>query len=749
MWKALGSGSLVGTLCAALLWVGPIRSLEPDVGLRWLFKLRGPVDPPSGVVIVTMNRQAAANIALPSDPQRFQQCQDLVVGPAPPTHVSLPSMPSRWPRCLHALLVRKLTDAGARVIAFDVLFRQRPPLPGASGDLNAWQDEVLAGALVASSRVVIAQRIEMAGGDEVLADVSPSIAHAALGSAPFPIVPAQDRRVDRFIAFKESGRITPTLPTIALQAFALDSYPGLIAALAPLVQDSALLPKTPDDLRERRELQASCLLIRQLLRDARGTHKQVRADSRQPGAAQVRALVSMYVGDGTRTLNFYGPAGTIPTVSYDRILEIALDKLALLVKGRAVFVGYAEGTQAEEIEHFATAFSSDGHVDLSGVEIAATAFANLLEDSSIRRLALGWWAVLISLSGLIATIVCQRLGNVVALVVTTIGLAAYGGTSLYLFEAHNLWIPIVIPMLIATPAGMLSAFGSKFLTTRRQREQLRRAFTYFVPKELVDTLEQNAAQIGAASESVECACVATDAANFTTLAETMTPEKLADFLHRYFETMFGRVASHGGFVSDVVGDAMLAIWPHRSPQTHLQLLHALLEMRDAAQVFNAQIAGNNLATRFGVDWGRVALTTVGAHTHYEYRAVGDAVNTATRIQELNKKLGTRVLLSHPALGDAGGDCLLRDLGLFRLRGKTNAVHLYELVESRATASQAQVTLCDRFSRAMSALADGQPAAALAALRQLRVDFPDDGPTRFFVQQLDSGLSAGDSAIIVE
>jgi len=265
----------------------------------------------------------------------------------------------------------------------------------------------------------------------------------------------------------------------------------------------------------------------------------------------------------------------------------------------------------------------------------------------------------------------------------------------------------------------------------------------------VSMLERNAGQIDGSKESLECACVATDAANFTPLAETMTPELLTEFLNHYFEVLFGRVAEHGGFVSDVVGDAMLAIWPHRSPDTHLRLLNAVLEMRDAAQQFNERLAGNGLMTRFGVDWGRVALTTVGAHKHYEYRAVGEAVNTAARIQELNKKLATRVLVSSPAIGDAGGGFLLRDVGHFLLRGKSHAVHLYELLGSKAKATPEQFELCARFAEAMEVLDGGPSSGALFRFREIQAAFPDDGPTAFYLLSLESGLSLRNGALVVD
>ena len=228
----------------------------------------------------------------------------------------------------------------------------------------------------------------------------------------------------------------------------------------------------------------------------------------------------------------------------------------------------------------------------------------------------------------------------------------------------------------------------------------------------------------------------------------MSPEELAEFLNRYFEALFGGVANRGGFVSDVVGDAMLALWPNRSAETRVQVLHALLEMRDAADRFSAQLVGRQLVTRFGADWGRVALTTVGAGTHYEYRAVGDAVNTAGRIQELNKKLGSRILVSQPALGPAEGEFLVRDLGSFLLRGKSNAVHIYELMGTRARASAGQLELCARFAEAIATLSNSESGKAVGRFREIHAAFPEDSATTFFLDGLESGLKLERGAIVV-
>jgi len=755
-WITLASGLVVGALCAAMVEVPMIRTLEQRFGLQWLFELRGPVEPPQHAVLVFMNERSADSISLPRDPERFHRCEDLRVGVRPATHVSLPELPSRWPRCVHARLLERLAEAGVPLVVFDVLFRERPPLPGPGGDLHAWQDATLARA-ASMTRVVIAQKVEESGGHEQLAALSPAIADAVLGSAPFPLVAEPNRRFDRFMAFKEEGLATPTLPAIALQAYAADGYPFLRDFLVRHAGENAtLLPQSTAELESRGQIQATALVLRELAqRDAataaelhRLTLETQAAVKERATARAIGALGALYSGSGTRLLNLYGPAGTLPSVGYDEVLTASARDNIRRFGGKVVFVGYGETWHPEQMEHFSTVFSRGDGADLSGVEIAATAFSNLLDDRTLRELPSRDWLALTFLAGFLAFVICHGLGNRVAIfVVLTLGVG-YLATASWLFDTRAWWMPVALPLAVALPISSLTAFAWKFWSAHQQRARLRDAFSHFVPKEVVAKLERNVGGLGDSQESIECACVATDAANFTPFAESMPPEELAGFLNRYYGSLFGRVAERGGFVSDVVGDAMVAIWPDRTADTRRRVLLALLEMRDAVEQFNQASAGNRLKTRFGVDWGRVALTTIGAGAHYEYRAVGDAVNTANRIQDLNKRLGTRILVSDPVLGNAGGEFLLRNLGRYLLRGKTNAVQVHELVGLKVRASAADAERCGRTAEAVEFLDRGDAQAARVLLTQVREAYPEDGPAAFILESLESNLPRDNGAWII-
>lgn len=235
------------------------------------------------------------------------------------------------------------------------------------------------------------------------------------------------------------------------------------------------------------------------------------------------------------------------------------------------------------------------------------------------------------------------------------------------------------------------------------------------------------------------ACVMTDAEGYTGLAEGMDPPQLVEVVNRYFRELFAAVLGNHGVVVDVKGDGILAVWTSEAPGVRLRarVCAACLEILDAAERFNDASPGRGLPTRIGVDFGPVVLANVGAFERYEYRAIGDTVNVCSRLEELNKILGTRLLVSEP-LAEGVEGFLFRDLGPFVLRGKRSAVRVLELIAGRSHASREQVLLCRRFAIAREMYEAGRVDEARLQFSALRAAFPHDGPTRFFLQRCFAG-----------
>jgi adenylate cyclase len=219
----------------------------------------------------------------------------------------------------------------------------------------------------------------------------------------------------------------------------------------------------------------------------------------------------------------------------------------------------------------------------------------------------------------------------------------------------------------------------------------------------VDELAENVEELKVHNQLVKGICLVTDAEHYTSLSESKKPMDLAEFMNRYYEAAFDPVRRHRGMVSNVIGDSMLALWlaTKENPSPLGDACHAALEIDRALQRFRHSGDADDFHTRIGLHYGEIFLGNIGAANRYEYRPVGDIVNTATRIEGLNKYLGTRILVSQEVCSSLHG-FLTRDMGVFLLAGKEKSVHVHELVARLEESSPWQREYCARCSEGVDA-----------------------------------------------
>lgn len=720
-------------LVGALAWLTPVGpGLEASFGLGALFHLRGvhPVTEP--VAIVAVDRAATGRVWLRRTAARVNPCDGAQVGAIAPgpewVNPPAPTRLSSWPRCLHGLLVRRLHEAGARVVVFDMLFRPREPA-FYGFDVDA-DDALFAAALRAAGNVVVGHKLEQdaagpSNGQAGLAPLSRDIHDAALAAAPFPLPEPRDQ-VRRAALFFDGEPPLPTLPAVAFHAFVDDTAAG--TALARAVGQSAAAS-------HRLPLLSRTAALRQYF--VTDSSALIRVGTGAPDAAAdglFAALLDLVSGPAVRYINFHGPPGTVPTIGYDA--AITGDPAAqALVRGRTVFVGYAESAQAEPHDDHRTVFAGP-RANMHGVEIAATTFANIHSRAFLRKPPAYVTALIVFAAGAVATAaVLAGSVSIGLLGVGALGVAWLVAAAIA-FRASFLWLPIVGPLALQLPLGVLVALGWRYREALQQRARLQRAFANFVPPDVASRLTQNAQALHTLRRRVQAACMATDAHRYTSLAERLAPEALLEFLNRYYEPLFDAVARHGGFVSDVVGDSMVAIWPEGEDGAgaRARVCAACLSLIEGADRLAQLEPETALLTRVGVAWGPIVLAPVGALNHYEYRGVGDAVNTANRLQSLAGKLGVRIAVS--AELTAGLDTVVtRELGDFLLKGKSEPVHVVEIVAAADRADPATRERCAAFNDAVAAWRRGDMAAARQRLEQLRLSQPGDGPVNYLLGRL--------------
>ena len=691
--------ALIGLLASILPWTA---DQEANLGLNWLFQLRGPRPAPAETIVITLDHNSFERFVLPTN------------------------KPERWPRAYHARLVDKLADAG--VITFDIHF---------SESKNFNEDSLFAAAIRKAGNVALFESLERRDiGSSIVEQRNPAIAElseAAFASAPFPL-PKVPKRVSQYWLFKHSAGDAPTLPVVAFHIYTLafyDNFLNLLKQISP--QDAAALPDSAETIRRQQNIAELVNKLRILLRNNQAlSHKMLERLAATNVDLRTRRILSAWIdihsGDNSRYLDFYGPPHTIPMVSYHDALSGNILKGA----GKAIFVGFLEErNQTWQKDGFTTVFSQRDGIELSGVEIAATIFNNLLENRSIRPLSAAHSFGLITIWGLIVGLLYISTPMLIVPSVTVLAFA-YTGLAWYLFERNGLWLPIVTPLLLQLPLALLLALLLHYFRGRN----LRKIFNLYVFKEIVDQAARGFKDFRNWSRTIHGVCLSSDAAQYTTLAETLNPDQLSALLKNYFELLFKPIEQHGGRVSDVIGDEMLALWDadsspnitcQKACQAVFDIIAALETPTDAAK----ELASNaHLPTRFGLHSGVFHLSNVGAGNHYELRPVGDVVNTCSRIQGFNKQLGTQVLASADVFKHVKG-IIGREVGSFRLAGKQNAQVLHELVRQGEELTDVERDQHLRFALALRLFRERQWNEAAARFEGLKKDY-NDRPSRYYI-----------------
>ena len=585
----------------------------------------------------------------------------------------------------------------------------------------------------------------------------PVLETAARGHAPF-LLP-KSSRVNTYWTFRSSSGEEPTLPVLAFHVYARDALDGFLALLrkiepslppaaprASAAQEVAADDATANSFAVRDLMMKDPRIAERMLQQLRGMGGNELTDENK---RLIESLVRLYSSSETSYLNFYGPPRSIETVPYYRVLEAArsadpqgaqgLDASAF--RNKAVFIGFSATSESGQDllrDDYRTVYSQPNGVDISGVEVAATAFANLVENRPLRPSPVGLQLAIVTAWGLVLGMVCRLLRPIYAAAIGNALAVAYLFVVYQQFVDAALWLPSIIPVGVQLPLALFAGLWLNYRDTRREREIVKRAIGRYLPSSVVDQLARNIGPITSANQVLFGACLASDAEKYTSLAERLEPGELGKLMNEYYAELFVPVERSGGVVVDVVGDAMVAIWAAASFDAALRAsaCQAALDIIAALDRFNGIANGRpTLATRLGLHSGRMLVGSIGASQHYEYRAVGDIVNTASRIQSLNKTLGTHLLASESTV-EGLDRFATRPLGSFLLAGKSNAVSIVELLGSAQDAEPTRSSLCQSFADALEAYRSRRWHEAADRFSQILLSVPDDGPSRFYRERCE-------------
>jgi len=611
-------------------------------------------------------------------------------------------LPWPWPRETYAAVTRFCQRAGARALAFDVLYTE-------ASSYGVYDDESFGDAAAEFGRVVASVFLsDQSGSAEAWPEELPRPElelrpELQLGRSPERSLPAVPRPRG-FLETLTFSRATFPIPELARNARILANVNLTRAAdtdgiyrRAPLfgLFADAVLPT----------LGAGTYLA---------ANPEVRSLGLGPKTATVGGRAIPLDRAGRALLRYRGPLDVYRPLAAAAVMQSELQ----------IQAGETPTIDPETLrgKYVLFGFSAPGLFDLRsspvsgtypGVGVHATLLDNLLSGDFMRDVPI-WLTVLVILvlavGAGIASVRTSGAARSVLLyvVVLAIPLAlSLGGYAL------GRWLPLLV-VEIGAVLTLVSGGVVNYATEGRQKRYIKSAFRQYLSPTVIEQLIAHPERLKLGGERRDLSIFFSDLQGFTSISEVLTPEELTALLNDYLSAMTDIIQEEGGTIDKYEGDAIIAFWNAPLEQTDhglravraaLRCQKRLAELRPAFR----ERAGKDLLMRVGLNSGPAVVGNMGSHTRFDYTMLGDAVNLAARLEGINKQFRTYTMIS-AATREAMAEAFpTRELARVAVVGKSKPVVVYEplLPEEHA----ARLPLLEAYAPALAAFYAGRFAEA--------------------------------------
>ncbi|MFD1702033.1 CHASE2 domain-containing protein [Methylopila henanensis] len=439
------------------------------------------------------------------------------------------------------------------------------------------------------------------------------------------------------------------------------------------------------------------------------------------------------VSDGA-LIRFRGGPRTYRTVSYYQALEPDKFLPPGALKDAVVLVGLSTQTAAGAgaADAFATPFTARTGRWTAGVEAQATMVDGWRSGDVIRQAPL--WAEFAALGLAIAAGAGLARGGRVTLraALSALALAVVAVAASWLALRHGGWLSPVAPVLaLAAVVGLDAAID--YARERRARKEIARAFGQYLAPELVERLARDPAALKLGGEVRVITVLFCDVRGFTSIAERLKddPERLTSLVNRLLQPLSDAVFAEGGTIDKYIGDCVMAFWnaPLDTPDHAERAVAAGLRMLAAIEALNAELAAEPaagapplvLGVGVGINTGACVVGNLGCDRRFDYSAIGDAVNLASRLESASRFYGVPMLIGEDTAAAAGSRLALLELDRLAVKGRASGTAVYAVLPAAHSEAAARVQ-----AAFLAAYRAGDWDAADAALGRLSSEAPELG-----------------------
>ncbi len=524
-------------------------------------------------------------------------------------------------------------------------------------------------------------------------------------------------------AMDRSGNVFLPLSLSKIQKEGEESYPDVFKEFA--------LSGNPFPQRAVHPMQSGSLPVESLMRSARGLGNTTFVQDkdgiyrRMPLLFSVNgllvpsiplALTLFHGGDpalarvpfdssGQMVIRYYGLTGTYASYSAAAIInsfaQMQEGKTPQIppetFEGKTVFIGS----------------SAPGILDLRstplspvcpGVEVLATALDNLLQKDFVRIPPLSAFLIFLSLLCFLTGIGISLLSKIWMSVLFGLFCLVLPFVAAWLGFLAGYWFEFAAPGF-AVILSFTSATLLNYSLEGRQRRFIKNAFRYYLSSHVIEKVLENPSLLRLGGEKRIISSFFSDVAGFTSISENLSPEELVHFLNDYLSEMTDIILSLGGTLDKYEGDAVIAFWnapldqPDHSRRACLAALRCQKKLDESRPVFMDKF-GHELHMRIGINTGPAVVGNMGSHSRFDYTAMGDTVNLASRLEGACKHYGLPILVGESTFRMIAGEILAREVDLIRVVGKSRPERIYQPIGSKNELSSEAVDKITSFQKAL-------------------------------------------------
>ncbi|MCF7804331.1 MAG: adenylate/guanylate cyclase domain-containing protein [Candidatus Marinimicrobia bacterium] len=620
-----------------------------------------------------------------------------------------------FPRNFYALMNSLFKDVNSRAVMYDMLFYDP--------DLN--RDETYADQTDGAFAESIRDHGKVILGCELLVDSSGGLIPKQFG------IPIEGKNDLSHIAYQGAKVPIDTL---------LHAAAGLGITNVHTDQDGVLRRTRP--LFTYRSKTLASLPIRGWIES--GGFGEIRTDGQKIRAGDQQIPLDE---NGEYLVNWYGPGGPEGAFQYVPISAVIQTASALryggepsldpeMFRDKYIIVG-ASAAGLKDLKP--TPFT--GITPYPGMEIWATVLSNFTQGDFVHRMP-AWLTFLNTmliafLAYLAFTQFRMRYSHLLLP-----GIALFlVGLSLLLWNTHRIWMEIVFPAT-GFVLSYVTAATLSFVMEGRSKLEIRKVFSRYVHPDVIQNLLREPDMVQMGGDEIYATVLFSDIYNFTTFSEGKSAPELVQYLNEYFDKLTSFVLDHNGLLDKYTGDGIMALFGAPLPRDDHAVLACQAALAHREFAYSLTSNGESVSpaahfhrnTRIGLNSGPIVAGNIGSERRTDYTAIGDDVNLAARLEGVNKVFKTQIIISESTYALVKEEFLCRELDLLRVKGKTEPVKIYELIDRLENATRHNTELYKQYHEGLLEYRNGNWKAAISIFGELAVEPYNDSPSQTMLER---------------